>query len=309
MTWPSAPNPEVSVVIPTRNRRGWLEKCVESVRAQVGVRYEVIVVDDASTDETWEWLQGQTDLQVVRFAAGPERSAARNQGLAMASGPLVMFLDDDDWLWPDALRVLAGALRAAPEAVAAVGARWVWFTAERYERREAHPRVPMMRDIFDELLFGWSAVSGQTLYRTAVVREIGGYEGGLISCEDRDLWLRLARRGRVVLRPEIVMTYRAHPGQIRPAAIRHLRERVARRAIRALPAGQRRRALVLRRGTHLLDRSEDAFIAGHPLAGMGHAVRAFANSPGIFFSPLIGEWVFRRLAGRFARYCFPARVR
>jgi hypothetical protein len=98
-----------------------------------------------------------------------------------------MFLDDDDLLWPEALEVLKGALAKHRNAVAAVGARCDWFVEEDYKRRDIHPRFTRRRWIFDELLFGWSAVSGQNLFRTALVRDAGGYDGSVIPCEDRDL--------------------------------------------------------------------------------------------------------------------------
>lgn len=291
------------MVISTRNRRVWLEQCVESVRDQVGVSFEIVVVDDASSDGTLDWLRTVSDPRVrtFRLPVSSERSTARNRGLAEARGQCVMFLDDDDWLEPGALRTLAAGLATHSEAVAAVGARRVRFTAENYQRRDAHPRVPRVRDVMEELLVGWSAVSGQNLYRTSLVRRIGGYDPAIIPCEDRDLWLRMAVLGPVVLRPEIVVTYRVHPQQSRPPHIRQTREQVARRAIRVLPSRKRRHALLLRRTTTLLDRAEDEFTTGRVSVGVIHALRAVANTPAIFLSPLVGGWVLRRLAGRLAR--------
>jgi hypothetical protein len=153
----------------------------------------------------------------------------------------------------------------------------------------------------EELLVGWSAVSGQTLYRTALVTRVGGYDPALSLCEDRDLWLRLAALGPVVLRPEVVVTYRVHPQQTRPPSVRQVRERVARRAIKALPPRSRRHALRLRRTTWHLDHAEDDFVAGRVSSGVAHAVKALTNTPTIFTSPLVGPWVARRLAGRLAR--------
>jgi len=72
---------------------------------------------------------------------------------------------------------LSAGLEAHPEAVAAVGARRAWFMTEGYSRRDSHPHVPRLRDIVDDLLVDWSAVSGQNLYRTELVRRIGGFDG------------------------------------------------------------------------------------------------------------------------------------
>jgi glycosyltransferase involved in cell wall biosynthesis len=300
VTAPEGSPPEVSVVIATRNRRVWLAETMERVAAQRGVGWELLVVDDASTDDTWSFLQaqGMPGLRCFRQRTHGERSAARNLGLAEARGGSVMFLDDDDLLRPGALAVLQAALAAHPEAVAAVGARWDRFCEEDYERRDAHPRRSRTRNVFDELLFGWSAVSGQNLYRTGVVRDVGGYDVARIPCEDRDLWLRLVRRGPVVLCPEIVLTYRIHAGQWRPDDLPRIRELVARRAILALPPPARRRALLIRRSTSFFDRAQAAMGEGRFAAGLGLAARAVFAAPLLFTSPLIAPLVARRLAGR-----------
>ena len=302
-------NPSVTVVVPTRNRRDFLAQCIDSVLSQEGVSWELIVIDDASTDGTWGWLQTLADSRVlpIHLSERSERAAARNRGLAEARGEYVMFLDDDDLLRPDALHVLAGALDANQEAVAAVGARWVVFTGEGYERRDVHPRRPKIRNVFDDVLFGWSAVSGQNLYRSALLRKVGGFDGSIIPCEDRDLWLRVAANGLVTLRPETVVVYRMHPDQSRPLDIRAIRERVARRAIRKMPSERRRRGLALRRSNHLLDLAEDALAAARFTAGLRYAALAVAAAPTVFLSPLIGVWVFHRLVGRAIRRVSPPR--
>jgi hypothetical protein len=180
--------------------------------------------------------------------------------------------------------------------------------AEDYARRDSHPHVPRLRHILPELLLGWSAVSGQNLYRTDLVREIGGYDPSVALVEDRDLWLRIATLGPVVLRPETVMTYRVHPSQTRPANLPDLRESVAQRAIAAMPPDEQSNARRLRETTRLLDRAEDAFAAGRVSTGAVAAARAVANTPAIFLSPLIGPWTLRRLGGRLARrFLVPAK--
>jgi glycosyltransferase involved in cell wall biosynthesis len=293
-------NPEISVVICTRNRCTFLAEAVASVRAQTGVKYEILIVDDASTDDTPALIKAlcSTDIRCIRLQQPMERSVARNQGLAAARGDFIMFLDDDDVLWPGALAILKKALMEHPVAVAAVGARQDWFVDENYRRRDTHPRFPRCRRIFHELLFGWSAVSGQNLFRTNMIRRLGGYDSSVIPCEDRDLWLRVAFLGPVVLRPEIVMTYRFHTGQRRPVDIRRLREYVARRAIRTLPRAARRHGLILRCCTALVEQAEVSMQARHYAAGIGYALRAPFLAPGLFASPLIGPWICRRLAGR-----------
>ena len=224
----------------------------------------------------------------------------------MAKGNYVMFLDDDDWLRPSALLLLSSALDEHPYALAAVGARWDVFSFENYERRDAHPRRLLVRNIQDELLFGWSSVSGQNLYRSSCIRSFGGYEDeNLVPCEDRLLWLRVAALGKVVLRPEVVMNYRYHAQQVRPANIQSLRDSVARRAIRSMAKNKRRHALKLRRSGRLIEQAEEKMSHGNPVSGAWMSCKAVFNTPGIFTSVLIGEWVSRRLVGRLVRRMFP----
>ena len=299
--------PDVTVVIPTRNRRVLLAEALASLHSQVGVHWEAVVVDDHSTDDTWLWLQDLQDprIRALQQMTCQRQAAARNLGLRQARGRYCLFLDDDDLLWPAALRSLAGALERTPRAVAAIGARQDWFTAQGYRRRDVHPQRPRLVDLTRPLLAGWSAVPSQTLFRTGLVRELGGFDPALVLCEDRDLLQRVARRGPVLLRPETVMTYRIRPQQWRPADIRQIREQVARRAIRSLPRQQWRRALRIRRLVSYLDAAEEACTHGSVLRAMPLLGRGLLEAPSTLLSPMIGPWVLRRLAGRVARRVIP----
>jgi len=296
-------HPEVTVVVATHDRRLWLERCVASVLDQRGVAFQLVIVDDASTDGTSEWLGALDDERVTGISLRQNSGvcAARNRGLLDARGRFVMFLDDDDWLELGALRTLSLALTRHPRAAAAVGARRVWFTAESYARRDSHPHVERVRDVTGDLLVNWSAVPGQNLFPTELVRRIGGFDASVVLCEDRDLSLRLAAVGPFVLCPRVVMTYRVHPGQTRPANLRELREVVARRAIHALPQQRRHHAMRLRRTTWLLDEAETELATGSVAVGVARALLAVLNTPAIFLSPLVGPWTVRRLGGRLAR--------
>src|SRR5262245_24951865 len=115
---------DVSVVVPTRNRRYLLAKTLRSALQQQGVASEIIVVDDASTDETPAFLAGLTDegVRVVRHDSPRGLSAARNHGASEARGEWVAFLDDDDLWAPDKLRRQIDAAREAAREWAYAGA-------------------------------------------------------------------------------------------------------------------------------------------------------------------------------------------
>lgn len=214
----------VSVVISTYNRRALLEEALASVMAQTFGDWEMLIVDDASSDGTWEWLAGLSDerIRVFRQGENRERSAARNRGLAAARGEWVMFLDDDDRLLPGALRALGEVLSRYPEAIAAVGGR-VKFRDGVYRVRIPHTPWTTCREIWPELIAAWGSVSGQNLYRTSVVRAVGGYPENMTIVEDRKMWLDVALLGPVALTPVYVMEYRDHGTSRVPGNIKELR--------------------------------------------------------------------------------------
>lgn len=279
---------QVSVVIATRNRRGFLAEAIASVLAQDYRAWELVVVDDSSTDDTVEFLRGLSHPAIVTILLDghPGRSAARNAGLAAARGELVMFLDDDDLLRPQALSVLAPPLLEDAEAVASVGRRY------RFEGTRGsaipHPSRPMRLRVVDDLLCGWGSVSGQNLYRTAAVRAVGGYEAWPV-CEDRDLWLKVASLGPVLTRPEIVLDYRVHGGQSTKEGVEAVRARVFAAYIATLPPGQRRRARRLQKSgedrwrAHLLSQQR------RRLPAFLLAVRSILRRPSVVRSPLLSR--------------------
>ena len=119
----------VSVVMPTRNRRPRLEQAVESVLAQTYPNWELLVVDDASSDDTWVWLEkiAASDPRVLpfHFAQHANSSRARNHALDRASGDVVVYLDDDNRFDRDWLRAVVWAFGEYPETQVLYGARVV----------------------------------------------------------------------------------------------------------------------------------------------------------------------------------------
>jgi glycosyltransferase involved in cell wall biosynthesis len=297
------PKPDVSVVIPTRNRRPLLAEALESVKLQEGIRWEVLVVDDHSTDDTWNWLQGlnHSSIRSLRLNSPARQAVARNLGLGEARGRYCLFLDDDDLLKPNALRTLADALDRKPNSIAAIGAREDWFTDQGYRRRDIHPWWPQSVDISHLLLAGWCAVPGQVLLRTAIVREINGFEPATVPCEDRDLLHRSAMYGKVLLHPVTVLTYRIEPTQWRPKDIREIREKVARNAIRKMPAKSRRKALRTRRMVAHFYASEDGIAQGFIIKAFVDFLKGMYQAPWISSYPWLAIRVLRRLGGRLAR--------
>lgn len=216
--WHPSSSPRVSVVIATRNRRQLLSEAVGSVLSQTLPDLELIVVDDASTDDTASWLAGIDDDRVkkVTLASHRERSAARNAGLAQARGRFVLFLDDDDLLVPTALETLHAAAERAGVALAA-GQR-VRFdeTGPTPEQSVLNRRLRRARSgpIWAELDACTDLIGGTVLFDTESVRAVGGFDEQVTHAEDRHLIWRLAARGHSwALLPDCVLWSRTHPGQ------------------------------------------------------------------------------------------------
>lgn len=286
--------PTVTVVITTRNRLEWMQEAVASVQAQTFSDWELVVVDDASSDGTPEWLRAQAGprFTVVRHEERGERARGRNRGLSEAAGRFTMFLDDDDRLTPGALAALVGAMSAAPEAIAASGARVV-FDADGNRKHWIHVRKPSVRAVPDDVIFGWLGNAGECVIRTELLRELGGFRSELIPVEDQEVWLRLAERGPVALVPDVVLEYRRHDGQYRPPETDDIEDRIREEHLATLTGSaalERAAALQARRRFRQGQARSETDAPRRALLDVLSAVRA---APGLLRSPLSGA-VLRR---------------
>lgn len=186
---------QVTVVIPTRDRRGRLERTLAAALAQTGVDHEVVVVDDGSVDGTAELVTHHPDPR-VRTVCHPVAlglARARNAGVAVARAPYVAFLDDDDLWAPDKLAAQLDALAAAPAAAwCAVGS----VIVDDRLRILGWKRPPPPGDVAP-LLATHNPIPGGgsgVLAATELVRDAGGFDHAFTFVEDLDLWIRLAAR-------------------------------------------------------------------------------------------------------------------
>jgi glycosyltransferase involved in cell wall biosynthesis len=211
-------HPEVSVIIPTYNRRAMVREAIASVMDQHGaaaeVACELIVVDDGSTDGTAE------ELDRIRTAQGGDRvrmrvvrtenrgvAAARNAGVAIASAPLITFLDSDDLWLPHKLERQLEYIRAHPEFPIAQTDE-IWMRGGRRVNPGLRHRKRSGNIFIDSLrtcLISPSAV----MLRTALFRQLGGFDERMAAAEDYDLWLRILVGHNVGLLAEPLVMRRA----------------------------------------------------------------------------------------------------
>jgi glycosyltransferase involved in cell wall biosynthesis len=291
-----------------------------------------VIVDDASTDGTWDWLSQLDDPRIrpVRLADHSDQPVARNRGLAEARGEFILFLDDDDRLRPQALAGMAAALRADRAAVAAIGAKW------RFEEwgngvRTHHVRRKSTRQIWPEMLFGWGPIHGQTLFRARCLREVGGYDeenpvtmarargaghqrsSPRSRAADRELWFRIAPLGPVALVPDVVLEYRIHSGQwtsrVDPDDLRRVRGAIFKEFIDRLPSPERRRAERVRESARWFERATVHYARGNYRAALADHFRVCSAAPALCLSPITGPLLLQGLLRSLAHSLRAGRAR
>jgi glycosyltransferase involved in cell wall biosynthesis len=207
------PDPEVSVIIPTRNRRALLQKALASALAQQDISLEVIVVDDSSTDETPHYLTSIEDDRVcaLRQETHEGVSAARNRGIEAARGQWIAFLDDDDLWLPERLRTLVDTANAAGADFAYNDVRVIDVDGRYLELLKAPPPNDLASALCRSgTITGPSAV----IANRELVRRTGGFDPELAYLADWDLWLRFAAAGRAARCAQPLTEYRQHLGSM-----------------------------------------------------------------------------------------------
>ncbi|MEX2558098.1 MAG: glycosyltransferase family A protein [Actinomycetota bacterium] len=216
--WDGAGTPSISVIVPTHDRAAFLPELIASLEAQTlePAHFEVVVVDDASTDETWEVLRrlaSATPLRMLSVRAEGNRgpAATRNLAVSLTRAPAFAFTDDDCLPTPGWLDAIAGGLRDAdvvqgrtlprPSEQAGAGpwARTVWITAAT--------------QLYETCNIGW---------RRETFERLGGFAAGRPDAptgtrahfgEDAELgWRLIAGGGTTAYRPAALVHHRVHPG-------------------------------------------------------------------------------------------------
>jgi glycosyltransferase involved in cell wall biosynthesis len=208
--------PLVSVIIPTYNR-GWvLREAIDSVLAQDFKDFELIVVDDGSTDNTPLILDSyHQELMVIRQ---PNKgvSAARNRGIAAASGRLIAFLDSDDFWLPRKLSEQVDFFNSNPDAVINQTEE-IWIrNGVRVNPKTRHHKVSGM--IFEPSLALCLVSPSAVMIKRSLFDDIGLFDENLPACEDYDLWLRISWRYPVhLIETPLIIKRGGHADQLSKA--------------------------------------------------------------------------------------------
>jgi glycosyltransferase involved in cell wall biosynthesis len=206
-------NPRISVVMPVFNREEFVDEAIASVVDQDFTGFELLIVDDGSTDRTPEllrrWAERDERVVVVTLPQNQGIPKALNAGLSLARAPYIARLDSDDLMMPGRLAAQAAVLDAHPEVIL-VSSAYELIDRDGNYLGTWHGDEP--HDAMVHLLNFYNIVGGggQVMFRTAEVLAEGGYATEYQSSEDYDLWVRLLRKGRIVTLPLVGMKQRQH---------------------------------------------------------------------------------------------------
>ena len=201
-------NPAVSVVTATHNYGRFLRGAVESVLAQTFGDFELIVIDDGSTDATPRIVRPYLNDSRVRYLRTAHRgqAAAKNAGVELASAPLIAFLDGDDIWLPTKLERQVALFQADPDLGVVYARRWL---IDEQGRHLEYEQPSLYRGLVLEALFRTNFVCfSSAVVRRSVLEESGAFDEGLALAIDYDLWLRVALRHRFDFVDEPLVEYR-----------------------------------------------------------------------------------------------------
>lgn len=215
--------PTFSVLVPAYNAGRTIAATLRSVLLQTRDDFQVIVVDDGSTDDTYSEVRRFDDLRIVVIRQpNGGLSAARNAGLAQADGEYVCLLDSDDLWLPTYLEVMSSALTSQPQAPFAYPDAWalddktgrISRPSATARQRPPHP-LPSEAPLFLHELLRRNFIFGSAMIRRTVLDTVGPFRNSLRSAEDYELWLRILAHGRVPIRvPQRLAICRRRAGSL-----------------------------------------------------------------------------------------------
>ncbi|MBW1707097.1 MAG: glycosyltransferase [Deltaproteobacteria bacterium] len=208
--------PKVSIIIPTYNRAHLVERAINSVLNQTYCDFELIVVDDASTDNTQEVIKsiGDKRIRYIRHGANRGGSAARNTGIGLSEGKYIALLDDDDEWLPAKLEKQVNAFEEVSDKVGLI-----YTGSEVREEGNNAPLktyIPRFRgNVRNRLLMGPTVCGSQSvLIKRECFSKAGVFDESLKSCQDWDMWKRISEDYDFDFVPAVLARTYLHSEQI-----------------------------------------------------------------------------------------------
>lgn len=197
-----------SIVIPAYNAQAHILRALESIAAQSYGDFEILVVDDGSTDRTAELVSRWSDKRVQLIQqSNAGVSAARNRGIKEAKGTWIAFLDADDRWQPSFLETVASTIRQFSNAVA-IFTNFEDSVSGKRMIGEVGGGARLLPNYFDFVLkHGQGMWTSASVIRRDVLVKVGGFPVGVTHGEDLDTWARVAWTGQVVYVPDVLAVY------------------------------------------------------------------------------------------------------
>lgn len=210
--------PRISVVMPAYNAEAYLSQAIDSVVSQVGADFELILVDDGSTDSTARIAREYGDRLNYYYRENGGVAEALNTGIAQARGEYVALVGADDVLEPTSLAERQAILDRFPEAAFVHTGAWEIDEAGRVlrlrtRRTGGHLYEPPSQ-AFRRLLDGNWIVASTVMVRRGALEKTGGFNQTFVPGEDWAMWLQLASRGGVAYIPAPLARYRIHSASL-----------------------------------------------------------------------------------------------
>lgn len=200
---------DVSIIITTHNRRIMLQQAIESA-FEAGPNIEVIVVDDASSDETEAFCRSLSMIKYVRLEENRRTAGARNAGLLASSSDFVCFMDDDDWRLPNSISGQFDLMRRNRECGLVYGKFHFADHEGNILNDPDHPSYCPEGDVFQEMLRMNFLGCMTALIRRSIFDRVGMFDTSerMYGIEDWDMWLRIAEDYKFLAVKEPVAVYR-----------------------------------------------------------------------------------------------------
>ncbi len=206
--------PKVTVFIPVYNREQYVGEAIESILAQTFTDFEILLVDDGSTDSSVDTIRSFSDSR-IRLVCSEENLGipkTRNKGVELARGQYMAMLDSDDRAYPNRLEKQIAFLDSHPE-YAQIGSWCRMMDAQGHVLNKIKRQPALPDDIHAQFLFRCAMSNRSIMARTAILQEYG-YRNDFPRCQDYELHVRLAKKYKLGNIPECLVYGRIHPQQI-----------------------------------------------------------------------------------------------
>jgi glycosyltransferase involved in cell wall biosynthesis len=214
--------PKVSVIIPTYQSGKYITQAVDSVLSQSFGDYEIIIVDDGSTDDTHRILYPYLSSGKIRLITQPNRgpAAARNNGMKNSIAEYVAFLDADDLWQSEKLEKQVTFLNQNPSIDLIYSDATIFSETQNWSKTHFELSPPAKDRVFENLFIRNFIPLLTTLVRRKVIEEVNGFDESFFGPEDYDLWLRLCNKKNIEPMIERLAMYRISSGQVTKQKIR-----------------------------------------------------------------------------------------